>query len=183
MALLHQATLSPTKLELVTAQLDRNGLGDGPVTLVGGYRFDDPAGQVGVEGLIATRDGEGFHIPVTYRDAPLDGAEPWLLTTMEHSVLGTRWVYDAAHDPVAVECFLRVLAGEQEQAVLNVYDSSEHLVEVRTPPVIVTVRRPGVVAQADLVLVHRLSGDAVDDQAPVVEAGWADGQRAVVAHG
>jgi hypothetical protein len=39
---------------------------------------------------------------MTYRAAPLDGAQDWLIGTAEHSVLGTRWVYDAVGDPVFV---------------------------------------------------------------------------------
>ena len=39
---------------------------------------------------------------MTYRGAPLAGAEEALIGTSEHGVLGTRWIYDAAHDPVAV---------------------------------------------------------------------------------
>ena len=37
--------------------------------------------------------------PLTYRDEPLDGAEDALITEMQHSVLGTRWVYDGLRDP------------------------------------------------------------------------------------
>ena len=103
MAILHQATLSPTKLEFVTDWLDDMGFGTGPVTLVGGYRFDDPEGKVGVEGLIARRGDEYFQLPVTYRDAPLEVGSAHLVTTMQHSVLGKRWVYGASGDPVAVE--------------------------------------------------------------------------------
>jgi hypothetical protein len=40
------------------------------------------------------------HVPLTYRPRPLEGGESLLLGTMEHSVLGTRWVYDGAGDPV-----------------------------------------------------------------------------------
>ena len=43
-----------------------------------------------------------YHVPVTYRGAPLAGAEAALLGTSEHGVLGRRWIYDAAQDPVAV---------------------------------------------------------------------------------
>jgi hypothetical protein len=39
-------------------------------------------------------------VPLTYRGAPLAGAEESLVGTMEHSVLGTRWVYDGPGDPV-----------------------------------------------------------------------------------
>jgi hypothetical protein len=37
---------------------------------------------------------------MTFRGAPLDGAEGSLITTAVHSVLGTRWVYDGPADPV-----------------------------------------------------------------------------------
>jgi hypothetical protein len=37
---------------------------------------------------------------MTYRNAPLPGKDDFLLGTTEHSVLGTRWVYDGCADPV-----------------------------------------------------------------------------------
>ena len=43
-----------------------------------------------------------LHVPVTYRATPLEGAEDHLIGTTQHSVLGTRWVYDACGDPVWV---------------------------------------------------------------------------------
>lgn len=183
MAILHRATLSPTKQEIVTSLLDALGWGEGPVDLLGGYRYDDPDGRVGVEGLIAVRGGEAFHIPVTYREAPLEGADEHLIATLSHSALGRRWVYDAAHDPVAVGCFLRALAGEQQQAVLNVYDENERLIEVRTPPIVVSVERPRQVKPVDLVLVRRLEEGPADHQGPAIVAEWADGTRAIVAVG
>jgi Maltokinase N-terminal cap domain len=39
------------------------------------------------------------HIPLTYRDDPLQGGEAWLIGIAEHSVLGRRWIYDACGDP------------------------------------------------------------------------------------
>ena len=96
MAIIHRATITPTKLELAAAWLDRQGAGGaGDLEMVGSYRFDDPEGEVGVEALLVRRSGEVFHLPVTYRGAPLDGAGAHLITTMEHSVLGRRWVYEA----------------------------------------------------------------------------------------
>ncbi|ALG85331.1 maltokinase N-terminal cap-like domain-containing protein [Gordonia phthalatica] len=121
MALLHQATITPTKLELVTEYLDSVPWGEaGEVEMLGGYRFDDPDGEVGVEGLLVERAGRPLHIPVTYRAAPLPGADEYLIATMKHSVLGDRWVYEAAADPVAVDCYTRALRGEQPQASLEV---------------------------------------------------------------
>jgi Maltokinase N-terminal cap domain len=122
-AIIHRATITPTKLELAAAWLDRQGLGGaGDVAMAGSYRFDDPAGEVGIEGLLVRRAGEVFHLPLTYRGAPLNGAGEYLVTTMEHSALGHRWVYEAAGDPVALACYAAALAGRQEQASLEVWD-------------------------------------------------------------
>lgn len=184
MAILHHATLTPTKLELVTSYLDQLGWGGGPVDLIGGYRYDDPDGEVGVEGLIATRGDDAFHLPLTYRGAPLGEAEPYLIATVQHSALGQRWVYDATHDPVAVGCYLRALAGEQDQAVLNVFDAAEQLVEVRDPSVIVTVERPATVAADDRVLIRRLDEDTpTEPDRPALVAEWPGNNSAVIAFG
>ena len=45
-------------------------------------------------------DGSVLHVPVTYRAAPVAGADEHLIGTMEHSVLGRRWAYDGCADPV-----------------------------------------------------------------------------------
>lgn len=96
MAILHHATLSPSKLELLTGYL-----GVGALTKVGAYRFDDPDGEVGIEThLVADPDGNVWHLPLTYRSEPLGGIEEWGVGTMEHSVLGRRWVYNGCADPV-----------------------------------------------------------------------------------
>ena len=105
MALLHRADLTPSKLELLNAWLPTRDWYTGPATpdlaKVAAFRFDDPAGEVGVETfLLRTGDGVLLHVPLTYRGAPLDGAEEHLVGVMEHSVLGTRWVYDGCADPV-----------------------------------------------------------------------------------
>lgn len=105
MALLHRAELHPTKLELLAGWLPGRRWYEGPagadVVRVAGYRFDDPAGAVGIETmLIKAGDGPIYQVPLTYRGAPLDGGDDWLVGTSEHSVLGRRWVYDACGDPV-----------------------------------------------------------------------------------
>jgi len=105
MATIHQATLTPTKLELLETWLPGRQWypADTADNLerVGACRFDDPAGEVGVEIMIVrAADGPLVHVPLTYRGAPMDDAEHWLVGTMEHSVLGTRWAYDAVGDPV-----------------------------------------------------------------------------------
>lgn len=105
MAVLHRAELSPTKLELLRAWVPYQpwlgGADASSLTALGAYRFDDPDGEVGVEThLLATADGGVLQVPLTYRGAPLAGADHALVTTMTHSVLGDRWVYDGCHDPV-----------------------------------------------------------------------------------
>lgn len=107
MAILHKATLSPGKLEIVAGLLpDRAwGITAAPEDLerVGSFRFDDPAGKVGVETLLVqVADGPLLAVPMSYREAPLEGAQDWLVTTMDHSVLGQRWAYDGCADPVWV---------------------------------------------------------------------------------
>jgi maltokinase-like protein len=105
MALLHQAELHPTKLELLAAWLPQRhwyqGLAGAEIERVAACRFDDPAGAVGIETiLVRTAGGPIHHVPLTYRDAPMVGGDAWLVGTCEHSVLGRRWVYDACGDPV-----------------------------------------------------------------------------------
>lgn len=108
MALLHRATLSPSKLELLAGYLNR-----GELTQLGAYRFDDPAGEVGIEcHLVADGTGNVLHLPLTYRSAPLAGADEWALGTVAHSVLGTRWVYNGCADVVyAAELIRAIMTG------------------------------------------------------------------------
>ena len=103
MALIHRATLSPSKQELVESWLPTRSWGSGRTVAgkLAEYRFDDPAGEVGVETILwRTDDGAVLQTPLTYRAAPLGGAETYLIGTSEHSVLGHRWVYDGCGDPV-----------------------------------------------------------------------------------
>jgi len=106
MAIIHRATLSPTKLDLLTEYLPNvAALAPFATNLepVGAYRFDDPAGDVGIETHILTNaDGVLLQVPLTYRSQPVDGAKAALLGTMEHSVLGKRWVYNACGEAVYV---------------------------------------------------------------------------------
>lgn len=117
MAVLHAAQLVPGKPELLRAWVPQQpwlgGADTSVLTALGAYRFDDPDGEVGVEThLLGTADGAVLQVPLTYRGAPLPSAEHALVTTMTHSVLGDRWVYDACHDPVYVAALVTaVLTG------------------------------------------------------------------------
>jgi len=85
---------------------------------VGSFRLDDPAGEVGIECfLFGSATGSTLFVPVTYRGAPLSGTGG-PLGTMEHSVLGTRFVYDACADPVFVATALDTIRSGGRQADL-----------------------------------------------------------------
>lgn len=100
MARLHAATLTPTKPELLAAWLpSRPWATEGELELIGAFRFDDPEGEVGIETHLVRLADTIVQVPLTYRSTPLDGAHDALVTQLEHSVLGTRWVYDGVHDP------------------------------------------------------------------------------------
>jgi hypothetical protein len=91
--------------------------------LIGSYRFDDPEGRVGMETHLVAADGAVVQVPLTYRDEPLPGAEDALITEMQHSVLGTRWVYDGLRDPQLVVMLAAVtMTGQGEALGLAVYD-------------------------------------------------------------
>ncbi|WP_353850472.1 hypothetical protein [Solwaraspora sp. WMMA2056] len=121
MGLLYRAEIQPTKLELLADWLPgrdwSRGLGAGELDRVAAYRFDDPAGQVGIE-TILVRAGQGpiLQVPLTYRDAALPGADEWLIGTCEHSVLGRRWVYDGCGDPVYAAALADAILADTGQA-------------------------------------------------------------------
>jgi hypothetical protein len=120
MAVIHRAQLVPNKRELISEWLPARPWSGtpaaGPVEPVGAFRFDDPSGAVGIETvLVRTGDAQLLQVPLTYRDAPLAGAEDFLVGTTEHSVLGRRWVYDGCGDPVyAAALATAILAGGRE---------------------------------------------------------------------
>ncbi|MEU7580154.1 1,4-alpha-glucan branching protein [Streptomyces sp. NPDC041068] len=130
MAVIHRTTLRPTKLELLTSWLPtRPWYRGAPVPELaksGGFRIDDPRGEVGIEFMVVT-DTSGPHptahlVPLAYRGAPLDGAEHALVGTMEHGVLGRRWAYDGAHDPVVAAQLLALVEGRAQAQDQNTSD-------------------------------------------------------------
>ncbi|MEV7086156.1 1,4-alpha-glucan branching protein [Streptomyces sp. NPDC093085] len=140
MAVVHRTTMRPTKLELLTLWLPTRpwyhaGTGTPALSRTGGFRLDDPRGEVGIE-FMAVTDTSGerphtYHIPLGYRGAPLDGAEEALIGTSEHGVLGLRWIYDGAHDPVVVAALLALLAGEAEPQAQSLSDTPDPSVVAR----------------------------------------------------
>ncbi|MET9727471.1 maltokinase N-terminal cap-like domain-containing protein [Streptomyces zaomyceticus] len=207
MAVIHRTTLQPTKLELLAEWLPTRAWhtgGEARPAKAGGFRLDDPAGEVGIE-LMAVTDGEGdgaaaYLVPMTYRAGPLEGAEEALIGTCEHGVLGTRWIYDGTHDPVFAAQLYALFTGRTQAQAQSLSDAPDltvavtrvvaegadeaELVRVTEGPghTDVTVRAPG--ASVPLTLrVQRVLG-AGSDPAPGadgrVTAEWqlADGTTA-----
>jgi hypothetical protein len=199
MAVIHNAELRPSKLEAISAWLPQqpwSGVAPGAtVEQVGRFRFDDPAGEVGVETyLVRAGSGPVLHVPLTYRGAPLDAAEAFLVTEMDHSVLGRRWVYDAVGDPVYADVVRRAIVTGGHEAVLERADGSgtfdgegtavgsgsaadsPAVTDVRAEtvgPVTTVATRHGEMA------VLRVVGTPVP-AGEHLTAGWGDGEHAVV---
>jgi hypothetical protein len=136
MAIIHHTTLVPTKLQLLTSWLPGQSwyLGEAAapqLAKAGGFRLDDPDGEVGLE-FMAVTDESGdepvtYHVPLSYRSAPLPGGDSALIGTAEHGALGTRWIYDGARDPLLVTQAFALLLGEAEpqaQSISNTTDPS-----------------------------------------------------------
>ncbi|MFI9844645.1 1,4-alpha-glucan branching protein [Nonomuraea sp. NPDC051941] len=134
MAVIHRTDLKPTKLELLTSWLPTRpwylgGAGEPELAKAGGFRLDDPQGEVGIEFMVVT-DTSGtqpisYLVPLTYRGAPLDGAEHALVGTMEHGVLGRRWAYDGCHDPVLVAQLQALIEGRVQAQDQNTSDTPD----------------------------------------------------------
>jgi hypothetical protein len=169
--------MRPTKLELLTDWLPHQpwyqGEPKAELTRAGGFRLDDPEGEVGIEFMIVTAAGAdtaAYLLPLTYRGAPLDGAEQALIGTSEHGVLGTRWIYDGTQDPVLLAQLAALLRGE---AVAQAQSESD------TPDPTVRVRATRAV-DGDLVIHRQLPRPAAEGRTGTVIANWQqpDGTRA-----
>ncbi|MEU1710330.1 1,4-alpha-glucan branching protein [Streptomyces sp. NPDC005706] len=133
MAVIHRTTLTPTKLELLAEWLPtRPWYRGGPAPELeksGGFRLDDPAGEVGIEFMVTT-DTSGpepvaYLVPLTYRGAQRAGDGHGLIGTSEHGVLGKRWVYDGCHDPVLVTELLSLIEGRAGAMAQSITDTPD----------------------------------------------------------
>lgn len=132
MAVIHHTSLKPTKLELIASWLPSRpwyfrGSAEPELAKAGGFRLDDPKGEVGIEFMVVTDTTPGtraatYLVPLTYRGVPLDGAEHALVGTMEHGVLGQRWVYDGCRDQVLVAQLLALIEGRVQAQDQNTSD-------------------------------------------------------------
>ncbi|MFF9481841.1 1,4-alpha-glucan branching protein [Streptomyces sp. NPDC014733] len=174
MAFIHHTTMTPTKVELLTEWLPKQSwyAGDAAapeLVKAGGFRLDDPEGEVGIEFMIVVdataQEPTAYLVPMGYRAAALEGApDEALIGTSEHGVLGTRWIYDGVHDPVVQAQLGALLRGEavpQHQSLSDVPDPT------------VTVHGDGPDNGSDLHLRRVLrSADAGQEPSGLLVAGW-----------
>jgi Maltokinase N-terminal cap domain len=170
MAVIHRTILKPTKLELLTTWLPTQpwyrGRGAPSLTKAGGFRLDDPAGEVGIELMIVTDTAgprvDAYLVPLTYRATPGEGT---LIGTMDHGVLGLRYAYDGPTDPVfrsQVDALLRGEVSAQAQSESDTIDR--------------TVRVAVAAGATDVAIVRGLdAASAAEPDLPgTVSAPWRD---------
>ncbi len=200
MSLIYIADLKPSKDELIAAWIPRQPWAMNSDTSglerVGAYRFDDPAGAVGVEThLLRSASGTVFQVPLTYRSEPLDGADAYVVGTTDHSILGKRWVYDGVGDPVYVSVTVHAIVDGAQQAELIVeFDGVRSIGEATAsvhgsgtgdidpgPPDNAIVEHKGsrtTVETASFILtVHRVI-DAKSTEAPQLSGTWTGQESA-----
>ena len=174
MAIIHKTTLTPGKLELLTDWLpgqpwyaDRGRAPE--LARAGGFRLDDPQGEVGIEFMVVTDGSDdqaaSYLTPMTYRASALAGADGALIGTTEHGVLGRRWIYDGIGDPVLVGQLVALIQGQAQPQMQSVSDTPDPTVTC----VPVAVGTPLAVASAvagddrsgTLLRVGTVSGDGL----------------------
>ncbi|CAL9664725.1 hypothetical protein SUDANB105_07181 [Streptomyces sp. enrichment culture] len=141
MAAIHHTTMTPTKLELLAGWLPKQSwyvghAGTPEPVKAGGFRLDDPEGEVGIEFMVVADAGApepvAYLVPMGYRGAALEGVPgEALIGTSEHGVLGTRWIYDGVHDPVVTAQLRALLRGEAVPQHQNESDTPDPTVTVR----------------------------------------------------
>lgn len=144
MAIIHSTTLVPGKLDLLRDWLPaqnwyaRIGAGLPELSRAGGFRLDDPDGDVGIEFMIVldhkVGDAAAYLVPMTYRGSPLAGAQDALIGTTEHGVLGTRWIYDGARDPVLLAQLGELIQGRAEAQAQSKSSTPDPTVHSRAVP-------------------------------------------------
>ena len=135
MSIIHRTTLTPTKMELLSTWLPTRPwylgtAGTAEPVKVGGFRLDDPDGEVGIEFMVVTDGAVTYHAPLTYRSSPLDGADDALVGTTEHGVLGKRWVYDGTRDPMLVGQLVALIQGGAVPQAQSETDTPDRTVQV-----------------------------------------------------
>lgn len=135
LAIIYPTTLVPSKLELLADWLPRQDwyvscAHEPSLARAGGFRLDDPAGEVGIEFMVVldgadTGSATAYLVPLTYRGSALPGAADALIGTAEHGVLGQRWIYDGTRDPVLLAALAELVAGRVQAQAQRVSDTPD----------------------------------------------------------
>ena len=194
MAIVHRTTLVPGKLDLLTDWMPaqswyaRTATTGPELSRAGGFRLDDPDGEVGIEFMIvldqAAGDAAAYMVPMTYRGSPLAGADDALIGTTEHGVLGARWIYDGTRDQVLTTQLAELFQGRTQAQAQSQSSTPDPTVHSRPVPGLLDA----TAARLDITIV-RVLVPAGADPGPAgvgqVSATWiaADGSqvRSVVA--
>src|SRR6201996_693600 len=136
MATVPNTTWNPTKRERLPAWHPaqpwcRAGEREPELTKVGGFRLDDPAGEVGIEFMLVASGPDVFQVPMTYHGRELPGADRRLIGTSAHGVLGPRWIYAGIRDPVLVAQLVAFFQGEVEAQAQSVSHTPDPTVTVQ----------------------------------------------------
>jgi Maltokinase N-terminal cap domain len=144
MAIVHRTTLVPGKLDLLRNWLPaqswyvRTAAARPELSRAGGFRLDDPDGEVGIEFMIvlnqAAGDTAAYLVPMTYRGSPLADADDALIGTTEHGVLGTRWIYDGARDQVLITQLAELTQGRAQAQAQSQSSTPDPTVHSRPVP-------------------------------------------------
>jgi len=168
--------LVPSKAELLQAWAPHQSWWPGDETVPdfqANFRFDDPEGEVGIETFLLPVGDRIVHVPLTYRSAPLEGAE--LVGELDHSALGRRWVYDAVTDPVYVAEATRVIReGDTEVAMMRPDGTP-----IARRPFTAAVQGSGS-GEGRLEVARVVSGVAPEDATGTLTATWAEQAEPVV---
>ncbi len=125
-AQLYDTTIEPSKASVASDWITGQPWYRGSATtlqVIGSFRFVDPDGNIGIETLMLREDGEApqgptYQVPLTYRGQPTNTAGE-LVGTVQHGVLGTRYVYDGAQDPAYLAELIRVVLTGDTQSELS----------------------------------------------------------------
>ena len=141
MSVIHETKITPTELELLSSWLPSRPWYRGtakPARLsgAGGFRLDDPQGNVGIEFLVVTDSADDtpvtYLVPLTLRDAPLDDADDLLIGTAARDTLGQRWAYDGVYDPVLVHQLIALVQGNAKLVPLGEGETPQPAVRRRS---------------------------------------------------
>lgn len=171
MGIVHPGSeLTPTKAELLADWLPRQSWwphGADVPDFTANFRFDDPAGEVGIETFLLPVGDDVVQVPLTYRSAPLEDGV--LVGEMDHSALGPRWIYDGPSDPVYVAEVTRVIREGDSEVTMLRPDGTP----IPRRPFTAAVRGSGT-GGGNLQVARILATETPDEATGVLHATWAE---------